>query len=446
MKLRRDEILKMFVGYFPGKRIYIADPSLSVRGSVSDVVLGLGAEKDNVHLIATFNQLVDKFTEERPDIVICSYMMGKHSSIDVVEEIRNRFNTTDYPIFLVLAANEREVTAASADEEDVDGYVRKPIVPIEVCNALAEAIHRRLNPTPYLIAIREGKRHLELGEIGNAESRFVKALELTDQPSLAHYYLGHVRSIKRMITESESSFNDGLNINRLHYKCLAGLYQLFTETNQFQKAYGVLVKISKHFPLTSTQLYSAIRLAVICRKFEDIETYYGYYLDLDERAKDLTKCMCAGLIIAGKYFLSEKKIPQAVKMFQGAAASSGSAPKFLYDIITALLSSKCVAEADMFLMKFRPEDQNQKEFLLCKFKLADADNNAAKVIKLGRELLSRDISDEQVYETMIKRYIEAGIVRPVDDLYYQAISQYPDTRNRLDILLSTHPVLKRNVS
>lgn len=429
-----------FEKFIATKRILIADPSAASRSGLFTVFKELGAQPSDVVLVNSFAQAHQQIAEVKPQIVVAEFEFGKRCGLDLLQRQREqRPAETKDSIFVVVTGNTSQTAVARAAEEDIDAYILKPYTSDTVRRTLIKACVEKINPSVYYMHIDTGKVHMAEGRLEEAEKEFVRASELDPAPALAHYYIGQVKVMRAVMEQARGSYETGLNFNRIHYKCMVGLYELFMSQHKHVEAYDVVKRISQYFPANPKRLAEVLRLAVVNGKYEDIEKYYSTFVNIDERDENLIKYVCAALIVCGKYYLSTNLGHQrAIELFTKAAATGSGRLKVLREIILSLLEYNLQKEAKTFLTKFPPDSFSSDEFLLMRFLVMNTEGPPSLIIENGRTLLAKGIVDEHLYAVMIRRSLEARLPEVADDYLQQAIKNFPDKREHFERLVKRY--------
>lgn len=436
MQQNREREAEAFVKFLESRKILIADPSASARSGLFRVFQELGTKAGQVILVNSFKQAIDEMVASKPHIVVAEYDLGKRCGLDLLQSQREqRPKETKETLFIVVTSNTSQSAVARSAEEDIDAYVLKPFTVELVRRTIMKAALAKIKPPEYVVTIEQGKELLAQGKLPEAEKLFEKAFGMDPSPSLACYYLGQVKFLRTIMNEAKGSYEQGLNYNKIHYKCLVGLYELLASQKAHSSAYEVIKRISQYFPANPKRLSEVLRLAIVNGKYEDVEKYYAIFCNIDDRDELLIKYICAALVVCGRYYLNQNFKSRALELFQKAGATGTGRTKILREIVQALLDFEMAKEAKVYLSKFPPESQIEPDYLLMSFQVLNAEGNVSKVVDFGRELLSKGIKDERLYSIMIRRSMEAKLTSAAESLLHEAILSYPDRKAQFEQLV-----------
>jgi DNA-binding NarL/FixJ family response regulator len=412
--------------YLEAKTILIADGSSCARSGIFQIFKSLGAKSQQLHLVSTFAQAEQDMIQVKPHVVVAEYDLGRRCGLDLLQNQRlQRPEETKNCIFVLVTGNTSQQAVARAVEEDIDAYILKPLFPEEVASTILRAAVMKIQPPPYLQTVEQGKQLISSGRLDEAEAKLKEALPLEQTPTLALFYLGQCAHLKNLLPEARKHYLQGLKYNELHYKCLVGFYELCVSEQDHETAYEIVRKIANFFPASPKRLTEVLRLAIVTRKFADIDEYYKLFTSIDNRNEAVIRHVCAALVICGKHFLSCNEVEKARLMFEKAAISSAGRSVFLKEIIGALTDFGHAAPAAKFLARFAPDSYNSDEFLYSQFLVASLSRNSTKAVDYGRVLLAKCLGDERVYRILIRCYLEAKILRAAEDLLEEAKRLFP---------------------
>jgi CheY-like chemotaxis protein/Tfp pilus assembly protein PilF len=424
----------IFTKFMADKKILIADPSASSRSSLFSIFRDLNIKPSQMTLVNTYAAAEEQIVALKPNIVVAEYDLGKRCGVELLQNQRaERPKETKECLFIIVTSNTSQSAVARAAEEDIDAYILKPFTPDMVRKLILKAALLKIKPPLYIKLIDEGKALLEQGKFDEAENKFKEAVPCDPNPSLAYYYIGQTRFIKKILNEAKGNYSKGLEYNKIHYKCLVGLYETFQTEKNYQNAYEVVKKISQYFPANPKRLAEVLRLAIMNGKYEDIERYYQIFINIDERDETLIKYVCAALVVCGKYYLSTKLgVTRAIELFKKAAATGTGRANIIKEIVTALIENGIFKEAKNFLERYPPALQSSTEYLILKFQVLNAEAPLQAIIAQGKELLDKNIIDENLYKIMLARYVEADMKTAAESLYYLAIKHFPNKKESFE--------------
>jgi tetratricopeptide (TPR) repeat protein len=297
----------------------------------------------------------------------------------------------------------------------------------------------KIYPSDYNLKIEAGKRKLEEKEIDSALALFTEAMQLDAKPALAYFYHGFTEEVRMTLSNAESDYGQGLSFNRIHFKCLFALFELFMKQNRNKEAYELAQRMARYFPANPDRLATVIKLAVINEAYEDIERYYQLFCKLDSRNETLVRYVTASLIACGKHYLQKKNFARAVELFARAKSTGLRNPKVLREIILSLLLAELAAEAQVFLEAYPAGLQGTGEFLAMRYASTERNLQLGASIAAGRKLLSEGVQEYILYATLIRRSIEGGFLDHAEQLLHDALRLWPEKDPELQRIRKNTP-------
>lgn len=420
--------LQIFGLFLSDKKIVIADSSSVSRTYIAKLLVEMGAKTTNIQLTPTFEEAETLIEKYSPKVVICDYNLGKKCGLDLLQRQVAKDPKSDDRLFVLVTANSSQSAVAQAAEEDVDTFILKPFTADILKKTILSAAVSKLSPPPYLKAIQQGRSLIEAGKLDEAEKKMREATTLDKAPSLALAYLGQIDTIRELLSNAETKFQSGLTFNKIHYKCMAGLFDVLQAQKRHKDAYAVVKRISQYFPANPQRLTQVLKLAIMTKSYDDVETYYQSFKNIDKRNEEMVRYVCAALVVCGKYYLHRGIKSRAVELFQGAVATSGAAPRMLREIIQILLEFKLAKQAGDFLKRFAPDVQNGLDAKVSEFLIMDQTEVASRTVGFGRKLLDAGHKDPWIYKRLIARSAEAGLKSAAEDLVHEASKLWPNRR------------------
>ncbi|MBL7714834.1 MAG: response regulator [Bdellovibrionales bacterium] len=419
--------------YLSTKKILMADTSPSSKASLHQALTELGAKATNIKIASSFRDAELLIGEFKPEVVICDYDLGKRCGLDLLQKQRAEQPDSKKSIFVMVTGNTSQSAVARAAEEDVDAYVIKPFTTFTLRQALMKTAMLKMSPPEYLVEIEAGREAIKDGKLDDAIKHFEKAKTLDPQPALACAYIGQVNYMKSQIAPAEGSYQEGLGHNKIHYKCLVGLYEALMGQKRYREAYDVVKKISNYFPANPQRLTMVLRLAIMTQSYDDVEKYYQMFTKIDERSPDVVRYISAALVVCGKYYLQTNVPSRALELYKKAATAAYGNPKVLAEIVQGLCDFGQAKEAEGFLKRYPPELQKTAPFKALEVLILDRmTENASLVLDKSRSLIQEGLEDPLLYQVAIRRAALAKQNDIRDDLFYRATKKYADQTERFN--------------
>jgi CheY-like chemotaxis protein len=418
--------LDVFAEFLSDQRTVIADSSSASRVRLAATLSDLGVQSSRIALCGAYEEALSQIECLKPKLVLCDFMLGNKPGLDLLQSQRQQHPEDTASVFSLITANTSQTAVARAAEEDVDTFILKPYTLELLKRSLVQAVVNKVRPSEYMKTIERGKKLLLSGHPEQAFEIFKQATTLNDSPTLAHFYIGQCKTLLEALQDAEGSYREGLSLNRIHYKCLVGLFDLMMKEKRHQDAYDIVKRISQYFPANPKRLLSVLRLAIQNEKYEDMEGYYRTFTHLDERDDLLVRYMCSALCVVGKYYLIHKQNQRAIEVFEKAAVSCAGQIQFLKYIIETLVEYGFADAAAPFFKKYRERDPGSSttyllEYLACRKQLSHWDS-----LKRGRALLNAGIKHPLLLKGLIQTCADSAQRGIADELMLVVQKQFPE--------------------
>ena len=426
-----DKNAKLFEKYIADKKILIADVSASSRAGLAKTMINLGAKATLITLAQSYAEAEQEMARIKPHVVLCDYNLGPRCGLDLLQEQRKQNPDSKNSLFVLVTGNTSQSAVAQAAEEDIDMFILKPYTIEVLRNSIIRGAISKIYPSDYVKTIEEGKKLLFAGKADESMVIFERAMKLDPKPSLACFYHGQASLMKQALEPAQKKYSEGLEFNKIHYKCLVGLFELLMTKKLYNEAYDTVKRIARYFPANPQRLNTVLRLAIMTKNYEDIERYYQAFIAMDERNEDLVRYVCAALVVCGKFYLQKNLASRALELFQKAGTTASGRVNILREIIMALLSFDLAKEAPEFLRRFPPDAQSGPDFLALEYAVLDKSAPAGVVIERGRQLVAKGVHDSLIYKVLIRRSRETGFQDSAESLTHDALAKWPDQKDEI---------------
>lgn len=440
MEAKKSKFEKLFEHWISTRKTLIADSSGASRKGLAKSMIGLGAKMSQIILVSTYEEAEKEIEKNHPDVVITDYEIGPRCGLDLLQAQRENNPDTKKALFVLVTGNTSQSAVAQAAEEDVDTFILKPYTVEVLRNSILQAALRKINPSDYTKKIEAGKEALfEEGNIDKAMGLFEEAIGMDPKPSLALFYHGQAHMMKEAIQVAQDDFSKGLTYNKIHYKCLTGLYDILLKQKQYQEAYDVVKRISRYFPANPQRLSSVLRLAIMTESYEDVERYYQIFINLDTRNDQLVKYICAALVVCGKFYLQNSSGSRALELFQKAGVTAAGRPKILKEIILSLVGNDLSKEALSFLARFPADTKSGTDYLAMELLIQLKTAPIAPVVEKAQSAIQSGHKDPIIYKVLIEGYNRLNKGDSASRICEEAAQVFPEQAAQFqELLQSTH--------
>jgi len=421
-----DPSEKIFSDFLVSRKILVADGSGTSRSGLAKIILGMGAKTNNLLLIDNFNDAVRMVQKEEPEIIIVDYALGNSNGIEVSAATKG-YQRKEEKIFILVTGNSSQSAVAQAAEEDVDVFILKPYTIKSFSEILMRAVLAKIYPSEYIKTIQAGKRLLQANDADGALAEFIKATTLNNKPTLAYYYQAQAEIAKKLFVEAEISYNAGLKVNSLHYKCLTGMFDFLISQKRNADAYGIVKQLAKFFPANPNRLGQVLSLAINTGNYADVEQYYETFKEIETRKDDLVLYVCASLVVCGKHFFRQNQKEKALEFLKKAAVSAAGKPLILREIISVLIENKLLSEAEDVLKRFPEDLRKDAHFLVANFLVKNlSEPEKRKLIPDLRTMVRDEIKEPLIWYWLMFHLVDIEKNDEAETVYHDAIKLWPN--------------------
>lgn len=331
--------------FFTRSKVLIVDSNLASRVAVRQSLMELGAQASHLLCAKSLAEARRMLESSRVALIIADYNLDDGIGTSILTSPRD-FH------FLLLSANNSRAAIAKAAEDEVDEFLFKPYNQEDFKAALDQLVTSRMNPSEGELALNQGRVHLEQNRLAEASECFERAKQDKGTYAKACAFLGQIEKMRTDLAAAARQFEEGLDSNQMHFRCLNGLYQTYFQQNRLDDAYRILKEIVVNFPENPERLAAAVYLAVRTDNLKDIEIYYSVFDLMTQKTPDSVKHLCSALSVAGHYHLRKKNTIQAMLSFERALTISFADPKYVDYIVQKLSALGLQKECKRLLAQF----------------------------------------------------------------------------------------------
>jgi CheY-like chemotaxis protein len=423
--MKAEKKKQLFQEFLKKNKVLIVDKSSASRRRLVKTLVDMGSKRNLISSVAHYSEAIDVIKSEKPKLVLSDFRVAGGSGFDLFKEYRQQEKKLDDTVLILITSNISQSAVAKAAEEDVDSFIIKPYTMKSLEKSLITATIGKLFPSEYIKLIEAGKEKMFGGNYEEALEIFEQAKTKSKKPSLAMFYHGQTKYFMQQAEEAKGDYKEGLAINNIHFKCQIGLYELLVKQERYSEAYDVVRNIAKYFPANPDRLKEVVRLAIRTGNFEHMEEYYELFTELEERDPEVTKYICSGLYVSGKYYLFDNQKSLARTIFDKVAISCEGSTKFLKEMIKTLSKYELYSDCKNMLKRFPSSNENVADYMISSY-LANLDEmNNTERISQGLELFNNGHKDPVAADILIKALYKDGNKR-ADEYLEEAQHLWPD--------------------
>ena len=424
--MKVDRKRELFKDFLQKNTVLLADTSSASRRRLVKTLVDMGCKRQNVFSVAHYSEALEIIKNEKPKLVLSEFSLLGGSGFDLFKAYRNQEKRLSETTLILVTSNISQAAVAKAAEEDVDSFIIKPYTVKSLEKSLVTAVINKLYPNKYMLAIDEGKQALFAGDYEKACEIFERAAGMAKQPSLAWFYKGQAEYFLKKSEEAKGDYQTGLKINSIHYKCQAGLFDLFMQEQKWFEAYEVARNLSKYFPSNPERLKQVVRLSVMTENYEHLAEYYDVFTGLEERPEDVVNYMCSGLYVLGRFMFFKGEKRGGKETFEKVAISCMGQTKFLNALVKKYVEEKMHTEALDLLKRYPREERNQSGFLVSSYLAKSNQMSVTERVSGGLELFNNGHKDPMAMKVLLQALISVGSQEKAKQYFEEAQFEWPD--------------------
>tara|TARA_B100001248_G_scaffold262270_1_gene257131 strand:- start:13946 stop:15241 length:1296 start_codon:yes stop_codon:yes gene_type:complete len=415
--------------FFADKKALVLDKSSSIRSMLERVLTNIGVEKANIISLKNYDHAVDYIKNHKPEIIISDFEVHDRYGLDLIPYINEYVESPFEKIFVVVTENATDSSVADAAEEEVDGYLLKPFSSEQFEAYLLSIAQRKMNPSEYTKTILKGRRFLEAEKSKDARAQFLIAINQSDKPTLAYYYLGKIAHDQGQLDEALEYYQKALGLTPLHFKCLVGDFIIHLEQKKNELAYKKISHISQYYPLSPQLLKFALLLCITTYQYKDVERYFDRYMKLDRKPDDLKKVVSQALLTSGIDLLNNDNTEEALSYFLKGAVINGRTVEYLNKVIDVLIKNDMLDDADRYIGMFEPDDVGGAQYKQLLFKISAERNTYDQVLEEGKKLINSGEANPDVFIKVLDILTTTKNEKMLESIAYKAMDQFPNYRD-----------------
>lgn len=423
---------KPILKFFSDKKVLVADPSGSTRMTIKKMMTNLGVPLPNIEMAEDFPMAVEAIKKHKVNFIFCNINIGGKSAIDLYNEHISVVHHRLKAGFFILSDDNSPAAATVVLDYEIDGYVPIPFTLDGVQTAVLNSIKNKIKPSKYLKGIDEGRAALLSNNLEAALGILEEVLKLSKKPTMAHYLMGKIFIQKKNMGQAKASFKEGLTFNPKHYKCLSGLYKVYSDLKDYKEAYEVANTLMGNFPVHPAKIPEYTKLSIQNADYESVITFAEIIHKMKIKDSIVRVHLSAGLTICGKFLFSIDKRKEAKSALEDAAKLSDSKKEIIQGILNALLDNNEDEFAHEVLEKYAGDALDENTFDLLVFQMGIASAPPPKILTNGRALLNRGIKEKSIFIPMMDAMKQLKLpMEKIEDFHFEMIKAFPDEREKI---------------
>ena len=428
---------KLLADFLSRRKALIFDYASGARTTVRKLLTTHGMPAKNISSADSYEEALEKLATLKPQIAFIDYeLKAGQNGLDFFKAFKALHPNRVETLFFLISEKGSDSLASRIAEEEVDSLVVRPFTYVSFEELFLEIVVTKIKPTDYLKIIEEGKTLLAANKAQEALTLFAKAKTLDPKPGLACYHEGMAYKALNQLDKMRACFEEGLETDPIHYKCLFGLFDLLMEAKDHKAAYAIGAKINQNHPINPNRIPDFVRLSVVNKYYDDILNYYQIFATLDESDANIALYIAAGLVICAKALLKSGNVKDALNALTKAETVCQKKPSVLKEILLTLFSGEQFDEAERRLSKYPDEVKNAPEILVAELTALEKRAQPAQILQRCLDVIKQGVKQFQIYDIAIKQSVTLKRGKStIEELIQDAGAAFPDKTNHFQNLL-----------
>lgn len=425
------------VEFLRAQNCLIVEPSSTFSSTIQACLQTLGVRAEQIFIARKYEDARRMIRQLKPKVLVTEYDMGTGLGFGLIDDQQGHYGESDR-ISIIVTKNSSDSAIAEAADEQVDAYLRKPFSAESFRERLLAVFSAKVNPSPYVLRIRQGKSSFDRKDYARSLEDFLAAKKMDSRPALACFYSGLAFREMGEAVRAVAEFQEGLRHQPLHYKCLTGAFDSLMELGRAQQAYDLSATLRTNFPVSAVRLGQFFDIAVATGHHEDLPEYYGIFQKIENRPAELVQSVAASFMAAGRHAISRRNVEKAVAFFETGTVVNGRDLRYLTLVIEELIGAGALAEAGAFFKRLPPEAVGGPEHAQLGFKIDSFTLPKDQLLERGRKIVMAGQASPELYEKIVMLMAEAGKTALAETVINRAVADHPEMRGILYRILEEH--------
>ncbi len=427
--------------FLKNKVILICDPFHTINALIKKIISEYGASLLNIHTTQSLSQAIKTLNSVSPHYIFSFHRDKDQQTCEelYLEHVQLMPNRSEAFFFLLINQKNAYYASAFKRYHSINGASFSPFS----LNSLKESILKSPPPLPgnnsfYSELINKGRTLKNLKNYTEALACFEMAETKADRdPSDSLFYQGLCYFKLNKKEKAIEKWYSALDYCLHHAKALQKLFLYHHKKNEYEKAYRIQTTLLKNHPLDPALIPHFILISVRMKKYGEIYDLALKFQNLEFKAKETEKSIAAGLVMSGRYFVTNKKEALGRKLLLKASEVAEPNIDIFKNISLGLLSGGFFADAYELIAKMADGNHQQNQFKILEIDLLMKANELPKALTQGMELLEKEVYDPSLFHNMILASIKIGRNKKmIIKMINTASGMFPNNAKKYQLLKS----------
>lgn len=399
--------------------------SPTTKASIIRLLIDSGAKLPNIFSAGSYKEGVAHLTSRKVNVIISDFKLNGSNSASLIFSKIRELDSQGRHVFIVVNSSQDQASIAMSAEEEIDGFLLSPFSAHDFNSVIVSSITKMFSPSKEDDLIVKGVELLNAGKAQESLEFFKRGILETNKKALSCYYYAKAKILLNQETEAIEKLMEGLGYDKLNYRCLIGLYELFMGQNKREKAYLIVKKISNIFPVNPNRLPEFIKLAIETKNYLDIEFYFDIYLNFDEREPQIPDFFLSSLFEAGAYHFQISQPGKAILIFKKLSSFLRDNTSYLSLIIEIIYLNDLTKELSYYANKvheIKDETLRETADYICTFH----DKDPYVSSQAGLKLLNQKKFSKAMLHLLISKLAQTTKVNLYKETMDQAFKLFPN--------------------
>lgn len=430
---------KPFQDYLKGKTVLICDPPRSLRSSIKKVMSEMGFELNNIHFQEGYKDSLDDIDRLKPDFVISAGIIQGTVIDELIKKHMKVVPNRRHALFMTIASENPWTSKYLWLDYDLDGYFEHPFTVQTMIEQLTKSLDLKSKQDPWQDNFHQAKAKYLTGDFDGvlADCETFLQDEKSDK-ALVYCLKGQSLRKKKELKAAAEAFESVMEYDPQNYRALQSLSDINVQLKEFSEAFLLKKTIHQYYGINPDKVPALIKLAVINKKFSDINAMYEFFITLEQQEKTLSENIAAGMAIAGKLLAKEGKTDEAVDTIVKAAEICQGNVEIVKSLCGSLISMRKINEAGQIISRFSEGDKVNPELQIMELELLSESNNNEKALASGLGMINKGIQTQKLFEIVIKTSVKMDRNKSfIEELVDKASKKYPEAAQQFSSLYKT---------
>lgn len=346
---------------FQNSSLILVDANTLRRDFLRRMALELGFGQARIFEAVTAEDALALALQNEIPIIVADDSIGYVSISRLHAYIEERQVRDPHSLLFCVCELASQGIVGRLAEEGVEEFIFRPFSKEKFKEIFLSSFAQRQNPSGDLKWLQKGRVHMAEGQFIEAKHAFEMGLgESETRGATFCYYLAQVALMEEKFDEAAIHFEAGLAMNRIHFRCLQGMFDVRMRQNRVEDAYQALRHVVDAYPENPERFALLVKMSVAGAHYRDIERMNDAFEVMLLKNAALRKHLAAGHAILGRSLCVQRNRDAALKALTRAIELSNQGKSVVEYAIESLEKYEYKSDAEIFRGKYASAKSVQK--------------------------------------------------------------------------------------